>query len=949
MSSQNIDAKTQYVQSICPEGGLTVKTLTLADGLTYCGVLDPGLTVFDIVMKTRYGTTYNAYVLKGTEKTALIETAKHKFLDEYMASLSALVDVKAIDYIIVSHTEPDHAGSIEHLLNLNPDIQIVGTATALGFLKHIVNRDFKGVPVKDGDRLSLGGKTLTFMPLPNLHWPDTMFSYIEEDKALITCDAFGAHYSHPAILRSAVTDEAGYLDALKYYFDGIIGPFKKPYMTAALERIKGLDIRMILTGHGPVLDSHVAETIDRYRAWCEAEGSFKKKAVVIPYVSAYGYTKMLAEAIEKGLKGAGDIDVRLHDLVAEGPQAALQEIPWADGLLLGTPTMVGEALSPIWNIVSELLPPVVKGKYASAFGSYGWSGEGVPHILERLKQLRLNVVEGLRVRFKPDDKQLEEARAFGEKFGRLVLGEAAEKPAAPAKRVRCTVCNAVFDASLDVCPVCGAKRDKFVPVEDEAPAAPAKRVRCTVCNAVFDASLDVCPVCSAKRDKFVPLEDEAPAAKPPEKPAAIGAKRVRCLICGEILDEGTEICPVCGAGKESFVPCAEEAPAYSRDTDERFLIIGGGAAGYNAAKAIRERNKTCAIVILAQEEDLPYNRPMLTKTLLEDFRCERIAISPRSWYEEQDITLLTGITATAVDPENKRVTTDTGAAVAYDKLIYAAGARCFRPPIPGMELDNVITLRTGKDALKIESLLPGVKSAVVIGGGVLGIEAAWEIHRAGAKVTVIETMPRIMPRQLDEGAARTLSMIMEKKGLAFRTGAAVCRIEGEGRAERVVLKSGEEFPADLVIVSTGIVPNAEVLAAAGAQVNRAVVVDRHMRTNLADIYAAGDCAVCGGVNFALWAQAVDMGRVAGANAAGEETEYLGITGALTLNALDTALYAVGEHGESGAYRAEETRDDEKGFYEKRYFRGDRLAGFILIGDLSRLAELNKAYEGRAGI
>ncbi len=933
-----------------------MKTLTLADGLTYCGVLDPNLSVFDIVMKTRYGTTYNAYVLKGTEKTALIETAKHVFLDEYMASLSSLVDVRAIDYIIVSHTEPDHAGSIEHLLNLNPDIQIVGTATALGFLEHIVNRDFKGVPVKDGDRLSLGGKTLTFMPLPNLHWPDTMFSYIEEDKALITCDAFGAHYSHPAILRSAVTDEAGYLDALKYYFDGIIGPFKKPYMTAALERIKGLDIRLILTGHGPVLDSHVAETIDRYAAWCEAEGPFKKKAVVVPYVSAYGYTRMLAEAIEKGLKGAGDIDVRLHDLVAEGPEAALQEIPWADGFLIGTPTLVGEALPPIWNIVSELLPPVVKGKYASAFGSYGWSGEAVPHILERLKQLRLNVVEGLRVRFKPDDNELEEARAFGEKFGRLVLGEAAEKPAAkaePSQKVRCTVCSAVFDASLDVCPVCGAKRDKFVPVEEEAAAAkaePAKKVRCTVCNAVFDASLDVCPVCGAKKDKFVPAEGEAPAAKLPEKPAATGANRVRCLICGEILDADTEICPVCGAGKESLVPYREEAPAYRRDTDERFLIIGGGAAGYNAAKAIRERNKTCAIVILAQEDDLPYNRPMLTKTLLEDFHCDRIAISPRSWYEEQHITLLTGVAATAVDPEMKRVTTDTGAVVAYDKLIYAAGARCFRPPIPGMDLDNVITLRSAKDALKIEALLPGVKNAVVIGGGVLGIEAAWEIHRSGAKVTVIETMPRIMPRQLDEGAARTLSMIMEKKGLALRTGAAVCRIEGEIRAERVVLKSGEEFPADLVIVSTGIVPNAEVLAAAGAQVNRAVVVDSHMRTSLADIYAAGDCAVCGGVNFALWAQAVDMGHVAGANAAGDEAEYHGITGALTLNALDTALYAVGEHGESGAYRGEETRDDEKGFYEKRYFRGDRLAGFILIGDISRLADYNKAYEqGRAGI
>lgn len=893
-----------------------MKTLKLSNGLTYCGVLDPGLSVFDIVMKTEYGTTYNAYVLQGTEKTALIETAKYKFLDDYMQSVTSLVDVDKIDYIVVSHTEPDHAGSIEHLLSLNPNIQLVGTATALGFLKHIVNRDFKGIPVKDGDTLELGGKTLTFMPLPNLHWPDTMFTYLAQDKALITCDAFGAHYSHPGLLRSAVTNEADYLSALKYYFDGIIGPFKRPYMTAALARIKDLDIRMILTGHGPVLDSHVEETIARYTQWCQPDSPFKTKAVIVPYVSAYGYTKQLAEAIETGLKDAGDIEVRLHDLVIEGLEPALREIGWADGFLLGTPTMVGEALKPIWDVTSELLPPVVKGKYASAFGSYGWSGEGVPHIVERLKQLRLNVVDGLRIRFKPDEAQLREARAFGEKFGRLVVGEAAEKPAEKAEE---------------------RPADKA----EEKPA-PAKKVRCLVCGAVFDASLDTCPVCGAGRDKFEPVAD-APAPML----AAPAPKKVRCLVCGEVFDASVDICPVCGAGRDSFVPFEETALTFARDTTERFLIIGGGAAGYNAAKAIRERNKTCAIVILSAEDELPYNRPMLTKSILEDFRCEKIAISPRDWYAQAGITLLTGVTAASVDPANKQVKTSTGAALAYDKLIYAAGARCFRPPIPGIEFGNVISIRSASDAARIIALLPKVKQAVVIGGGVLGIEAAWELHTAGTKVTVVETMARIMSRQLDEGAARVLAMKMEAKGLQLRTGAGVCAIEGVESAERVILKSGEVLPADLVIVSTGVLPNQEILAAAGANVKRAVVVDRYMRTSLPDIYAAGDCAECDGVNFALWAQAVEEGYVAGANAAGDVIEYPGVSGALTLNALDTTLYAVGEHGTTDAYRAEETRDDGRGTYEKLYFSGERLAGFILVGDLRRLTELNKAFEGRA--
>ena len=248
-----------------------------------------------------------------------------------------------------------------------------------------------------------------------------------------------------------------------------------------------------------------------------------------------------------------------------------------------------------------------------------------------------------------------------------------------------------------------------------------------------------------------------------------------------------------------------------------FLIIGGGAAGYNAAKAIRERNHTGSVVILAAEDELPYNRPMLTKSILKDFHCEDIAISPKDWYELHNITLLTGVSAASVDPEAKLVKTSTGAALAYDKLIYAAGARCFLPPIQGIGFENVVAIRSAKDAAKIISLLPKVKRAVVIGGGVLGIEAAWELRTAGAEVTVVEALPRVMSRQLDEGAARTLSMRMEQKGVGLRTGIGECHIEGETSAERVVLKSRRGAAGRPVVVSTGVVPNTELMAAAGAR------------------------------------------------------------------------------------------------------------------------------------
>ena len=203
-----------------------METLELKKNLYWTGIKDKDLRVFDIIMETEFGTTYNSYLIKGSEKKALFETAKFKFFDTYLAELKQLVDINKIDYIIVDHTEPDHAGSVEKLIEMNPNIKIVGTAVAISFLKNIVNRDFYSIPVKENDTLSLGDKTLHFMILPNLHWPDTMYTYVEEDKVLVTCDSFGSHYTFDGVLRSQVTDEEGYMTALKYYFDNIIGPFK---------------------------------------------------------------------------------------------------------------------------------------------------------------------------------------------------------------------------------------------------------------------------------------------------------------------------------------------------------------------------------------------------------------------------------------------------------------------------------------------------------------------------------------------------------------------------------------------------------------------------------------------------------------------------------------------------------------------------------------------------
>ena len=335
-----------------------MKSIRLRDDFYWTGIIDDQLRVFDIIMYTEFGTTYNSYVMKAGDKTVLFETAKAKFFDNYLEKLQEVTDVHRIDYLVVSHTEPDHAGSVERLLDYSPQMKIIATGCALGFLKEIVNRDFVGIPARDGDKMTIGNRTLQFMFVPNLHWPDTMYTFIEEEQML------------------------------KYYYDCIIGPFK-PFMLKALDRVEPMDISMVCTGHGPVLvGDRIKSVMKQYREWSTVVNPNPKKTVIIPYVSAYGYTKSLAEKIAEGVKDSGDIDVRSYDMVEADAAKVNEELLFADGILLGTPTIVGEALKPIWDLTLGMFPATHGGKHAGAFGSYGWSGEGVPNITARLNRQR---------------------------------------------------------------------------------------------------------------------------------------------------------------------------------------------------------------------------------------------------------------------------------------------------------------------------------------------------------------------------------------------------------------------------------------------------------------------------------------------------------------------------------------------------------------------------------
>lgn len=835
-----------------------MRSLELRKNFYWTGIVDDTLRVFDIIMYTEFGTSYNSYVLKAGDKTILFETAKAKFFDEYLEKLKEITEIDQIDYIVVNHTEPDHAGSVERLLEINPGLKIIGTGCAINFLKEIVNGEFTSIIVKDNQELKIGDKTLKFLCVPNLHWPDTMYTYIEEEQILVTCDSFGSHYGFHDVLRSKVTDEEGYMRATKYYFDCIIGPFK-PFMLKALARVRELDVTMICTGHGPVLDSHIPELLDIYEEWCTVVNPNPKKTVIIPYVSAYGYTKMLAEKIAEGIKASGEIDVRSYDMVEADQAKVLEELGFADGILFGTPTIVGEALKPIWDLTTSIFAGTHGGKLASAFGSYGWSGEGVPHIVERLKQLRMNVTEGFRVKFKPGEENLMDAFDYGYNFGCLL-----QKKENPRKK-------------------------------------------------------------SGTRTL------------------------VKCLVCGEIFDSSIEVCPVCGVGKENFVSVEVEENTFRNDTKNCYVILGNGIAGLQAAAAIRERDKTGDIVMVSEEPYRTYHRPMLTKSIMAELDEEQIAVQDASWYEENHIQLVLGKEVTEIQPETHTVILEDGSQFLYTKLIYAAGARCFIPPINGAGKKGVVAIRGLKDVKEIETMLPSVKHVVVIGGGVLGLEAAWELKKSKCDVTVLEAAPMLMGRQLDEPAAELLKKIAKEQGIDIHTGVQVVEFTGEDQVSSVLLADGREFPAELVIVSAGVRANAAVLEKSGVKTEKAVVVNERMETSAADIYACGDCAEFEGINYAIWPEASEQGRIAGANAAGDELVYQEVSSGLSFHGMKTALFAAGDNGKNPnlIYKTVELKDMGKKHYQKLYFLNNRLCGVILIGDVSRMAELTEALEKRA--
>lgn len=422
----------------------------------------------------------------------------------------------------------------------------------------------------------------------------------------------------------------------------------------------------------------------------------------------------------------------------------------------------------------------------------------------------------------------------------------------------------------------------------------------------------------------------------------------KCTICGEIVegDNAPDQCPVCGVAAEYFIKLEEENNISKEFNDEyRIVIIGASGAGMSAAEEIRKRNKKCSLIIISKEDIKGYYRPQLSKMLSSNIVPDSITIKDDKWYKDNDVKLMLNRVVAKIDVKNKKLLSIEGKELEYDKLIIASGAEVFVPPIPGRDKKGVYTLRYMKDLFEIKEFAKGKKTAAVIGGGILGLEAASELNNLGLNVTVLERNDRILNRQLDVNGSAILEDIVKEAGVTIRKFASSKEIVGDENVTGVLLEDGETISADLVIISTGVKSNCE-FASPDIEVKKAIVVNNKMETNVPDVYACGDCAEFDGVNYALWSEAIVQGKAAGINAVGDEYIYEQIIPSTTLNAFNSSVFSIGDVGSKKEvdYEIYEAMEQDSKNYKKMYFINGILSGGILIGDTSKTVELIEGFE-----
>jgi flavorubredoxin len=396
----------------------------LSERVQWIGAFDPSMRSFDIILKTPNGTTYNAYAVRGSEGVAVIDTVKAECAEQFFTRLEAIARYDEIRVIVLNHLEPDHTGALPELMRRAPQAKLYISQSAQLMLKALLNQqEVEFTPVGTGDSVNLGDRTLKFFHTPYLHWPDTQCTYLEEECILFSGDVFGCHFCDERLFNDKVGD---FRFAFEYYYAHIMRPFRE-HVVDALTLLDPLPINMIAPTHGPILRDQPTRYMQRYRELSgqrlQSEIRHDEKSLVIFYISAYGSTTQMAQMIRDGAEQVPGVRASLYDMEGGDADLFVDLVEDADGILIGSPTINGDAVKPAWDLVSSFAKINVKGKLAGAFGSFGWSGEAVRMLEDRMRGLKMRLpLVGVRIKLIPSQDELSQCLRYGREAGEHLMG-----------------------------------------------------------------------------------------------------------------------------------------------------------------------------------------------------------------------------------------------------------------------------------------------------------------------------------------------------------------------------------------------------------------------------------------------------------------------------------------------------------------------------------------------
>lgn len=379
----------------------------------------------------------------------------------------------------------------------------------------------------------------------------------------------------------------------------------------------------------------------------------------------------------------------------------------------------------------------------------------------------------------------------------------------------------------------------------------------------------------------------------------------------------------------------------------KYLIIGNGIAGLAAAREIRAHDEKGTIIMISSESTLTYYRVKLTEYMSKEFTDEELLVSKENWYQDKNIKVILRKLVEDIDITNNKVRLDDGQEISYEKLLIATGSRPFIPPINGKYKEGLFALRTLKDLHYIKEYLKSCNDVSLIGGGLLGLEAAWALKELDKKVNIIEFAPYLLPRQLDKEISDKLEKKLSEHGFKIYLSSQAEEILGDGAVTGIRLNGKRKLESEAVLVSSGIRPNLDLVRNTEIEYNRGIIVDKHLKTNIDNIYAAGDVVEIDGMVLGLWTAGNEQGKIAGANMAGKELEYNQPKIFTTLKIGNIELFSAGIIDDFD--RVHEYKDDERDIHHKLFTRDNKIVGAILFGDLKEMNTIRNAVISNTSI